>query len=199
MGDEPTDGDEERESTGKPNLIVFPGGKQVDPDDVGADYIVRQSGDVPTPDIVDPVAVDAELRDRKDYVAGQELVRVIGGGGSTADGLDVLMKEIAEELAHLKFERRKVAKEGKSTERLTVNRIASLRSLADLLLKRKEQALAERLDLQSPRVQAMMKLWMEYVYVAMEKSGLESHVIDLVFRQMRADMVEWEKRMEAVD
>jgi hypothetical protein len=30
----------------------------------------------------------------------------------------------------------------------------------------------------------------------MEKTGIESHIIDLVMQQMKSDMVDWEKKMD---
>jgi len=97
------------------NLIVFPGGKKVDPSKVGADYVVRQAGDVPTPELVDPSEASEELRVRKKYVGDQELVRASKDHATTGEMMDLLVQEIAEELAHLKYERRKAAREGKNT------------------------------------------------------------------------------------
>ena len=194
MSDDPTDRD------GPPDegkLIQFPGGQKVDPDEVGADYIVAQTGDVPTPEIMDPVEVDKDLRDRVSFVRNQDLVLAAVRGASTADTIDILLLEIAEEISHLKWERRRAAKEGKSVLNYTVNRINGLRSLADLLLKRKDAALAERLDLKSPRFQAVFKVWMEFFYESMDKAGVDEATKDTVFEQMRADMVAWEVKMEA--
>jgi hypothetical protein len=179
-------------------LLIFPGGRKVDPDGVGADYIVNQAGIVPTPEIIDPAAVEREIRERVKYVNQQELVKAVKEGASTAATIDLLLLEIAEELGHLKFERRKATKNGKNTLNYTLSRITSLKNLADLLLKRKEAALAERLDLKSPRFQKIFEIWMEFFYESMEKCQIENKVIDLVFQQMKADMKDWEKKMETV-
>lgn len=199
MSDGPTDddgrGDKDPRDRGK--LIVFPGGRKVDPDDVGADYIISQTGDIPTPDIVDPVAVDDDLRKRVEYVKRQELVEVVKRGAPTAETIDAILVEIAEEISHLKFDRRRAAKDGKSTSNFTLQRVNGLRSLAEILLKRKEAALAERLDLKSPRFQAVFKVWMEFFYSSMEKAGVDQATMDTVFEQMRADMIDWEVKMEA--
>jgi hypothetical protein len=177
------------------NLVVFPGGKKVDPSKVGADYVVRQTGDVPTPELVDPSEVNEEVRARKRYVDSQELVRSACDGSSTGRMMDLLVHEITEELAHLKYERRKAAKEGKNTANYSVGRMNSLKGLADLLLKRREADRDEELDLRSPRFQAVFKVWMEFFSEAMDKVGVEPKIIDLVFQQMKADMIDWEKKM----
>jgi hypothetical protein len=191
MADTPDN--EGKEKRGK--VLTFPGGQKVDPSDAGAAYIVQQSGDVATPDIADPVLVDAEVRKRVDYVRDQDLVKATKNGASTSALSDLLVVEIAEELAHLKFERRKAAEEGKSTANYTIARIQSLRGMMELLIKRKESERAEQLDLKSPRFNALFRLWMEFFAEAMEKSGIESKTADIVFQQMKADMVDWEKRM----
>ena len=196
MSDDPTDGDG-KDPSDKGKLIVFPGGREVDPNDVGADYIIGQTGEVPTPDIIDPVAVDEEVRKRVEYVNGQELMRAVKKGANTAETVDILLIEIAEEISHLKWERRKAAREGKNTSNYTIQRINGLRSLVEVLLKRKEAALAERLDLKSPRFQAVFKVWMEFFYSSMEKAGVDQATMDTVFEQMKADMIDWEIKMEA--
>lgn len=177
-------------------VIKFPGGKEIKPEEIGADYLIKSTGNVPTPEILDPVSIDQEYRDRTNFVKNQDLVKVVEKGAPTSETIDIVLKEIAEELSHIKFERRKAAKEGKPTTQFTIGRINSLRSLAELLLKRKESALAEQLDLKSPRFQAVFKVWMEFFYESMEKVGVESEVIDLVFQQMKTDMVDWERRMD---
>lgn len=180
-------------------LIAFPGGKSVDSSEVGTPFVVAGVPSVPTPELIDPEQIDRENREREQYVKGQELVQIAERGGSTEEWIDTTLKEIAEEAAHLKFERRKASREGKSTANFANLRVGTLRQLTEVLLKRKEAALAERLDLKSPRFQKVLKLWMEFVYVSMQKSGVEDEVIDLVFNQMKADMLDWEKKIVEVD
>ena len=194
--DEDRPGEDDKSKDGK--VLTFPGGEKVDADGVGADYVVSQTGNVPTPEIVDMVALDKDLRKRIDYVNGQEIVKSIKKGASTAEVIDTLLLEIAEEVSHIKYERRKISKEGKSTLNYTISRVNSLKNLAELLLKRKEAALAERLDLKSERFQKIFQIWMEFFYDAMGKCGVEEKIIDLVFQQMKADMMNWEKKMDTV-
>ncbi len=203
--DGPDEGDDKDDEKKKPapkrgNLIVLPGGRTVSPsEDLGIDYVASQtagSSDVPGVGIIDPVAIDAEVRERDRFVQDQKLVDVVRRKGQTSEIIETALLEIAEELAHIKYERRKAAKDGKNTANYSMGRISGLHNLANLLLKRQEAARGERLDLKSPRLQAIFKIWMEFFYESMEKSGVESQIIDLVFQQMKADMIGWEKRMD---
>lgn len=194
--DEDRPSEDDKSKDGK--VLTFPGGEKVDAEGVGAGYIITQAGNVPTAEIIDQQALDEDIRRRIKYVNGQEIVTTIKKNASTAETIDVLLLEIAEELSHIKYERRKASKEGKSTLNHTISRINSLKNLAELLLKRKEAALAERLDLKSERFQKVFQVWMEFFYDAMEKCGIEERIIDLVFQQMKADMKDWEKKMDTV-
>lgn len=190
------DSKDDKKDGGK--LLTFPGGKKVDPVDIGVDsFVLGPSGHIPTPELIDPSDIEREIRERSAFVNGQELVKVLDQKGSTSEIIDVLLKEIAEETSHIKFEREKAISQGKSALNQNMARVATLRTLTEILLKRKDSDLAERLDLKSPRFQKIFKVWMEFFYSSMEKSGIESEIIDLVFKQMQADMLEWEKKMDA--
>jgi hypothetical protein len=192
----PSDDEGPNNKNGNGHLIVFPGGKTMDPKDVGAEFVVGGSGQVPTGELLDPADVKASLRDRVSYVKSQPLVRALAEGAPSV-AMDMLLLEIAEEISHLKWERREAAKNGRSTAQHTVARVNGLRALAETLIRRKEAAIAENLDLKSPRLQKIFKVWMQFFYEAMEKSDVPPEVINVVFQQMKADMIGWEGRMEA--
>lgn len=179
----------------KPNgkIIKFPDGKSISSNDIGTDFVVDQGNHIPTPELLDPAALDKETRDRESYVKRQELVSAADRKASTSEIIDIILKEISEELAHLKFERRKATKEGKNTALYTTSRIASLRQLADILQKRQENARAERLDVRSPEFKKILRAWMVFVYESMNKVGINEGTVDSVFKQMEADMIDWEK------
>jgi hypothetical protein len=187
------DFDDKSKQSGK--LISFPNGEKVSTDELGSDYILDQSGVIPTPEVVDTVAIQREYRDRENFVQSQELVRGLSAKIPLSDVVDVVLVEIAEELSHLKFERQKAAKEGKNTSNYTISRIASLKQLADVLSKRIESNKHQAFDLKSPQFKHVLRIWMEFVYESMQKCEVPEQVIDLVFRQIEADMVDYEKRV----
>ena len=176
------------------HLIVLPGGKKVDPKEIGmAGHIVGTSGTIPTPDIVDPEQTARDLREREHYVKKQELVQAAYRKAPTGEMLELAVQEITEELAHLKYERRKASQDGKPTAQHTIARIASLRNLAEVLLKRQENVHAERMDFRSPEFKKVIHEWLEMIHECMLKVGLGDNEIDLLFHQLEADMANWEK------
>ncbi len=151
-------------------LLAFPGGKKVNTNEIGLEgVIVGQSGTIPTPDVIDPKEVEADLRERESYVKRQELVQATDRKAPTGEIIDIVLKEIAEELGHLKYERRKVAADGKNTANFTVSRIASLRQISEVLLKRQENARAERMDFRSPEFKKVIQSWLEFIYESLGK------------------------------
>jgi hypothetical protein len=190
-----SDTDDKDKDSGSGKILSFPGGEKVDTSEVGTDYVVGQGGDLPTTELVDPKSIEREIRKREHFVSSQKLVRVIAEKAPVPDVVDAVLNEIAEELSHLKYERRKATEEGKNTANYTISRIASLRQLADVLQKRQENSRAERLDLKSPKFKQILHLWMEFMYDSMSKAELPESTIDVVFKQMEADMSDWEKKL----
>lgn len=175
------------EENPKNNIIKFPGSSS-------EDHIVEElESVVALPSVVDPKANHDDLRNRIDYVKNQDLVTALHRGASVGDLEDLVMKEIAEEIAHQKYERRIAARNGKVTTNHSVARIASLRSLVDILNRKRALDKSDKLDLSSPRFQVILKIWMDFVYESMVKCNIPEETIDLVFGQMKADMIEWEK------
>lgn len=189
--EKPPNGDEPK--TGK--LISFPDGNVVNTDEIGVDnFVVGTAGSIPLAELVDQTKIDKDFRDRDTFIKSQELMQAVEKKASTSEWIDIVLQEIAEESTNLKYERRKAAKEGNNTANFTVMRVGTLRQLAEVLMKRKDISSSEKLDLKSERFQKVFKMWMEFFYHSMMKSGVEETIIDLVFQQMKADMVDWEKR-----
>jgi hypothetical protein len=195
-GEPPKDDESLKDGEVRGKLLILPGGKRIDTDDIGMKgVLIGSSGTVSTAEVLDPRASERELREREDYVKRQELVQAATRRGAASEMVELAIVEIAEELAHLKFERRKAAKEGKPIVQHTIARIAMLRNLADVLLKRQENSRAERMDFRSPEFKKVIHQWLEFVHESMQKAGVKDNDIDLTFRQIEADMADWEKRI----
>lgn len=184
------DSKDDKEKTGL--LITFPNGKAIDKEELGTEYVVGQGGQINTPDIID---ISEEEKKREAFIRDQPLTRVLLDGSETRDVITVVLREIAEELVHLKWERKKAASEGKNTANYNTARAAGLQQLATTLIKKQENTRAEQLDLKSPRFQAILRQWLEFVYESMQKAGFGNQEIDAVFTTMKADMVDWERKI----
>ena len=182
------------DNEGKSNLIKFPSGETLDKKETGTEYIVGESGQIPTGDVLDPVDVKQDLRERIKFVKSQQLVKSIAEGSENT--MEVLLLEIAEEISHLKWERRKASKDGKNTAAYTIGRINGLRSLAETIIRKKESDTSDNFDLKSPKMRKLFEIWMSTFYESMEKSGVNREIIDVVFQQIKADMLTIEQRME---
>lgn len=174
---------------------IIVNGEVVSPEDIGADYVLAHGGAVPAGEVIDASTIAADVRERNGFVAKQELVTLTSSKASPSDIVDSVLKEIAEELAHIKYERQKAAREGKSTLAYTTSRINSLKTLADVLGKKIEANAGKQIDLRHPQFKEIIRLWMEFVYESMQKAHVSDDMIDIVFKQIQADMIDWERRV----
>lgn len=164
------------------------------------DYVMGTlDPDAIIPDLIDPKEISDQIQERTSYIKNQELIRALDRKAPMPEFLDLLIREIVEELLHQKYERKITARNGKSTTNHSVARIASLRTLVEILNRRQDSDRSDRLDLSSPRFKIVLRLWMEFVHESMVKSGIAGKDIDLVFNQMKADMIDWEKKILTVD
>jgi hypothetical protein len=174
-------------------VLTFPDGSVIPAAELGvSEYAAGQSGQVTIPEVED---VAEEERKREKFIREQPLIKSIERGDATQDIISAILKEIAEELAHLKWERKKASENGKSTANYNTTRAAGLQQLANTLFRKLENTRAEQLDLKSPRFQKVLKLWLDFMYESMQKAGLGEQEIDLVMNTMKADLVDWETRI----
>lgn len=193
-------GNDDNDDRNERKLIPISGGKDVvDPADIGADYVISPSKHVATGEVVDPVEANRELAARVKYIKNQELVRAVSDGSSTVNVIDAVLKEIAEELSHLKFERRRAAKGNKGTSSYTSARISGLRTMVEVLVKKKEASSSDNFDIKSPRFQQVFNVWMEFFYETMIKAGISKQDVNVVFQQVKADMLKLEDKMRSVE
>jgi hypothetical protein len=176
-------------------LIQFPSKNDIDMAEIGVNYAspVSAKDNEYIPTLSDLKKMEKEFKEREEFVRTQALVQSSDLKINPVDLSDLLIREIVEELSHLKWERQKLAKAGKYATNQSVSRIAALKQLSEILSKRIENARNERLDLRSPRFQQVLNLWMNFLYESMKKVNLNDQEIDLVFAQMKADMLDWEK------
>ena len=173
-------------------VLTFPGGESVSASEIGAEYAVGQGGQVSIPDIID---ANEEEKKREEFIRKQPLIQALSNKSDLQEIIRIAIKEVAEELAHLKWERKKATKEGKNTANYNTARVAGLQQLINTLIRKQESARAEQLDLKSPRFQNIVKIWLEFLCDAMQKSGLGDQEIDIVINTIKADIKDFELRI----
>lgn len=176
-------------------ILSLPDGSETDSEEINTPYVVGNSGEIHVPEIISPAESDRELQARDAFLEKQQLFRSVRDGSPLTDVYDLLLTEIAEEIGHLKFDRKKAVKDGKNPTPYTIARVQSLKQLAESLLKKKETLGQDNIDFKHPKIQKMFRLWMAFFYECMEKSQLDKSVIDLVFAQIQADLSDWEKKI----
>lgn len=131
----------------------------------------------------------------KAFVANSDLVRSVQHGSTPAELMNIVIREAAEDVAYLKYERNRAYREGRNVVNVVSQRTNSLRALVDLIIKKQEGMKSSAIDINSPRFKQVLQLWMEFVYEALVKTGMKQSDIDVVFKTMQADMTDWEKKV----
>jgi len=165
--------------------------------DVGVDYVLSLPSNLAGDAVIIPdvQSVADSLKEREKFVDSEKLYKSIRSGERLDRVADLVIIEIAEELSNMKFERKKAAIEGRGTMSHTVSRINSLKVLADVVAKKLDAAKADAFDLRSPKFQKILSSWLEFVYDSMKKVGYDDKNIDIVFNQLKADMLDWERKI----
>lgn len=101
--------------------------------------------------------------------------------GETA--LDIVIRGLAEEAAFLEFERMEAERQGKDPTHISVKRARVLKSMADLMIKRKA-ALDGGIDLDSPGFEALFGFILETFKGAMQEAGCRKEVIEVTFSNL---------------
>src|SRR3989304_5279668 len=118
-------------------ILALPDGTSVSTEEINTPYVVAQSGQNQIQEIIDVIDSNNLLKERKEYIKRQALVRAFENNVHVSDLLDIVLKEISEDLAHLKWDRRQAIKEGRNPVSYTIARIASLKTLADTIIKKR--------------------------------------------------------------
>lgn len=178
-------------------LITFHTQAHLDMSEIGINFAnpnPKNEGEA-VPQIIDLKKTEKEFKEREEFVRTQKIVQSANEKINPLELSDLLIFEITEELSHLKWERQRLAKTGKYATNQSVSRISALKQLSEILAKRLETARNDRLDLRSPKFQQILNLWMNFLYESMKKVNLSDQDIDLVFGQMKADMIGWEQKI----
>jgi len=87
--------------------------------------------------------------------------------------LALIMKDLAEEAAALKFERKRADQTGKDPIALSVRRVATLQSIVDTWFKRRDQIASKLIDMKSPAFRRLFQYLVQTFCECMEEAGVE--------------------------
>lgn len=161
------------------------------------------SGNKPSPyeqNLPVPTEVVEEIRQQKrDYLATDNLLKIVRGGSNSFEVLDKLIEEIAEETASMKFDR--TFNEGKTAETIKISKQRSLilKSIADLVVIKRELAQSEVLNLKGKKMQAVFKFLIGIVRDSLAQvEGVTDEQKELFFIRLQKNLVDFEDRANDV-
>lgn len=147
-----------------------------------------------------PVEVVEEIRQQKrDYLAEDNLLKLVRRGSNSFEVLDKLIEEIAEETASMKFDR--TFNEGKSadTVKIAKQRALILKSIADLIVTKRELAQSEVLNLKGKKMQAVFKFLIGIVRDSLAQvEGINDEQKELFFIRLQKNLINFEDRANEV-
>lgn len=153
------------------------------------------SGNQPTV-VENPPEVAEEIKQQKrDFIADDNLLKIVRRGSNSFELLDKLIEEIAEETASMKFDRS--FNEGRSgdTVKISKQRAIVLKTIADLIVTKRELAQNEVLNLKGKKMQAVFKFLIGLVRDSLSQvEGVSDEQKELFFIRLQKNLVNFEDR-----
>jgi hypothetical protein len=150
----------------------------------------------PQPIIENPPEVVEEIRQQKrDYIADDNLLKIVRRGSNSFELLDKLIEEIAEETASMKFDRTFNEGRGADTIKISKQRAVVLKTIADLIVTKRELAQNEVLNLKGKKMQAVFKFLIGLVRDSLAQvEGVTDEQKELFFIRLQKNLVNFEDR-----
>jgi len=136
------------------------------------------------------------LPSKKDVINKDPLLRGIVNDDGIFDLLDVVLAEMAEESASLKYERLKKEFEDKDTDRLSLRRSNILKMISDSLVQKRNLALNDFVNLRSPQWQVVFAQLMEKVRRTFLNLNYSSEQMELFFQELQTNLEGFEDETE---
>lgn len=136
----------------------------------------------PLPPANDEVAQLMDLRN--DSIHSDALVRAVKENAQSDEVFNHVMAHLAEISAVLRFERKEAERLGFDPTKMSTianRQMASLKSVADTVLKHKELTTDHALNLEGPEFQVVFAYTLKTLRLCMEESGCRDEMIETVF------------------
>jgi hypothetical protein len=148
---------------------------------------------------VPPEIVEDIRQQKRDFLAEDNLLKLVRRGSNSFEVLDKLIEEIAEETASMKFDR--AFNEGKSidTVKIAKQRSLILKSIADLIVVKRELAQGEVINLKGKKMQAVFKFLIGIVRDSLAQvEGITDEQKELFFIRLQKNLVDFEDKANEV-
>jgi hypothetical protein len=149
-----------------------------------------------------PIEVDESLSqqliipDKQSIIKEDPLLKGLIGDEGTFELLDIVIAEMAEEGASLKYERIKKEFENQSTDRISLRRTNILKMISDALIQKRNLALADFVNLRSPQWQVVFSELMEKIKLTFKELGYSSEQMELFFEKLESNLEGFEENTE---
>jgi len=136
------------------------------------------------------------LPSKDDVIKRDALLRGMLNDDGVFDLLDVVLAEMAEEGASLKYERIKKEFNDESTDRISLRRANILKMISDSLIQKRNLALNDLVNLRSPQWQVVFKQLMDRVQQTFLDLEYSSEQVELFFQKLQGNLEGFEEDTE---
>jgi|SaaInlStandDraft_4_1057021.scaffolds.fasta_scaffold02420_10 hypothetical protein len=148
--------------------------------------------------------VAAIIQEKEGVIDTDPILTKAKSDPESPDVLQEIINALGEEQASILFERIQAERRGEETSQLSGRRVAALKTMGDVWLKRKEQLVTRGVDLESPGFKTVFEFIMVTFQEAMAGSNVRSEIIESVFAKVsrEVDSDQWaaeaKRRMKSV-
>lgn len=136
------------------------------------------------------------LPSKDEILKNDKLLRGMVNEDGVFDLLDVVLAEMAEEGASLKYERIKKEFNEEATDRISLRRANILKMIGDSLIQKRNLALNDLVNLRSPQWQVVFKQLMDRVQQTFTDLGYSSEQVELFFQKLQGNLEGFEEATE---
>jgi len=136
------------------------------------------------------------LPSKDEVIKRDALLRGMLNDDGVFDLLDVVLAEMAEEGASLKYERIKKEFNDESTDRISLRRANILKMISDSLIQKRNLALNDLVNLRSPQWQIVFKQLMDRVQQTFLDLEYSSEQVELFFQKLQGNLEGFEEDTE---
>jgi len=136
------------------------------------------------------------LPSKDEVIKRDALLRGMLNDDGVFDLLDVVLAEMAEEGASLKYERIKKEFNDEATDRISLRRANILKMISDSLIQKRNLALSDLVNLKSPQWQIVFKQLMDRVQQTFIDLEYSSEQLELFFQKLQGNLEGFEEETE---